>query len=426
MIAVIGGGLTGLALSRELDARGLDHVVLEAAERPGGIVRSASVRDRILEWGPQRTRLTPALAALSEELGIDDEVIVAPADLPLFVYARNALRRVPMSASQILTSDLLGPMARLRFLFEPFSGGLREGETAGDYFVRKFGRQAYDDLFGPLYGGLYASRPSDMPGRFALARTLAELGVDESIVLWFVERRGMDPPPACSFRAGMQTLTDALARRAGSRLSLGESAGSIRVDGAEFVVATAGGPVRASDVVLTVPADVAGELLMPVSSDLAARLDGLTYNPLAVVHLLRTVPADEPLKGLGYQVSFREKTATRGVTWNEGLFPQGGRDGLFTAYLGGASAPEACDLPDDVLGDLAAAEFMAVTGVEAEPISVARTRMPAWDHSWSLLDGMVPPPGLHLCANWETRPGVPGRLAAARRLASRIARGRER
>lgn len=460
LIAVIGGGLTGLALSRELDLRGLDHVVLEAAERPGGIVRSGEVAGRVLEWGPQRTRLTPGLRSLADELRIGGELITAEPGLPLFVFARGRLRRLPASAREFLTSDALGPAARLRVALEPLTAGLREGETAGDFLIRKFGRTVYEDVLGPLYGGLYASKPTEMPARFALARTLAELGIDRSVVLWLLSRGGEGLPPACSFRGGMQTLTDALARRAGARLALGEPAGSIRREDGGFVVSTAGGPVRCSDVVMTAPADVAAEMIAPLDADMAARLDGLAYNPLAIVHLLHEggddaasgiatagaagAPAGpesaaasgapkprrpgrrrDELRGLGYQVSFRESLATRGVTWNDSLFPGAGRDGLYTAYLGGAISPEAVDLPDDRLGALAAEEFAAVTGLAARPIAVARTRMPAWDHSWSLLDGLRFPPGLHACANWETRPGVPGRLAAARRVAARLAREEE-
>lgn len=425
MIAVVGGGLSGLALSRELDLRGLDHVVLEAGDRAGGIVRSGRVRDRVLEWGPQRTRLTQPLRELVAELGIENQLIAAPDDLSVFVYARGRLRRVPTTAREVLRSDLLGWRTRMRMALEPLTGGLRPDETAGAFLIRKFGREAYDDMLGPLYGGLYASRPTDMPARFALARTLSEFGVGRSVVLWLLRRSG-EVPAACSFRDGMQTLTDALARSAGSRLALREAAGTITREGAELVVGTAGGPVRCRAVVLTLPADVAGGLVARLDPEVASRLGRLRYNPLAVVHLLAAHGADADAagsgpRGLGYQVSFREPLATRGVTWNDALFPGADRAGVYTAYLGGAAAPDVVGLPDDRLGALASEEFERVTGLAAEPISVARTRMPAWDHSWNALDGLRWPEGVHACANWESRPGVPGRLAQARAVAASLA-----
>ncbi|HJR53873.1 MAG TPA: FAD/NAD(P)-binding protein, partial [Gemmatimonadota bacterium] len=54
MIGIVGAGLTGLALAHELARRGVEHVVLEAADRPGGVIESARVDGRVLDFGPQR------------------------------------------------------------------------------------------------------------------------------------------------------------------------------------------------------------------------------------------------------------------------------------------------------------------------------------------------------------------------------------
>jgi oxygen-dependent protoporphyrinogen oxidase len=145
----------------------------------------------------------------------------------------------------------------------------------------------------------------------------------------------------------------------------------------------------------------------------AERIRGLVYNPLGVVHL----HAETDLRGLGYQVGLDEDLATRGVTWNDSLF---GREGVYTAYLGGAKNPAVVTEPDDRLGQLAADEFRRVTGWEARVLAVDRERMPAWDVSWRALEGLQLPPGIRIAANWMSRPGIPGRLAEARRLAERL------
>ena len=44
MIAIVGGGITGLALARELTLLDLACVVLEARAEPGGVIRSAPRR----------------------------------------------------------------------------------------------------------------------------------------------------------------------------------------------------------------------------------------------------------------------------------------------------------------------------------------------------------------------------------------------
>ena len=78
MIAIVGGGISGLALGWELAARGADFVVLEAEERVGGVIRSSRVAGHVLDWGPQRVRLTAALTRLIQGLGLRDQLLTAP------------------------------------------------------------------------------------------------------------------------------------------------------------------------------------------------------------------------------------------------------------------------------------------------------------------------------------------------------------
>lgn len=415
MIAIVGAGVTGLALAHELARRGAEHVVLEAADRAGGVVRSGRVGGHLLEWGPQRTRLVGPVRALVAELGLEDEVVTAPSGLPLFVYHAGKLRRVPFSAAEFARTDLLGPLAKLRVLAEPLTAGPRAGERVADYFTRKVGRAAYLHLLGPLYGGLYASDPAEMEMELSLAHVLREFGIGRSLLLPLLRRGGsIDPPAAASFREGMQALPDALFRRHQANVRLSTPVRAIERAGAGWRIGLDDGGVDASHVVLTAAPGAAARLLERAAPDAAARIGSLTCNPLAVVHL----HASTALVGLGYQVSLAESLATRGVTFNDSLFE---RTGVYTAYLGGAKRPEVVAWDDARIAEVAVEEFRAVTGNDAAPLSVARERMPAWDLSWRALRGLALPPGLHLAANWESRPGIPGRLAQAKRLAERLA-----
>ncbi|MGH7447568.1 MAG: protoporphyrinogen oxidase, partial [Longimicrobiales bacterium] len=145
----------------------------------------------------------------------------------------------------------------------------------------------------------------------------------------------------------------------------------------------------------------------------AARIGTLHYNPLTVVHLF----AETDLRGLGYQVSLAEPLVTRGVTWNDALF---GRTGVYTAYLGGARTPWIITETAERAGAIAVSEFRAVTGFDARTLSVEQEKMPAWDRSWSAIQQLPLPPNLHIHANWQSRPGMPGRLRMARRLAEAL------
>lgn len=420
-VAVVGAGITGLSLGYFLERRGVDHVVLEASARPGGVIRTTRLEGRILEHGPQRMRLSGPLDDLVRSLGLDEEMIAVPPGHPLFVVRGGRLRRVPLGPGQFLESDLLSLRGKLRLLSEPFTGPAREGETVGGFLSRKLGREAYEAAAGPLFGGLYGSDPDDMFVRHALAATLGSSGGSSSLLRRFLRRRGDRgaAPPAVSFQDGMERLPAALHEALGERVRLGAPAVALRPSGpgrSGWIVEIGGGRpglICADEVVLTVPAPDAARLLRESAPGAAERLASLRYNSLALVHLEGSCD----LQGLGYQVAFGEPLRTRGVSWNASALR---RDGVYTAFLGGARDPTLLDLDDASIGDIARQELRAVTGCATRVLGVSHARMPAWDRSWSALDDLALPPHLHLCANYESRAGIPGRAARTLELAEHL------
>jgi protoporphyrinogen/coproporphyrinogen III oxidase len=414
VIAIVGGGITGLALSHFLSARGTPHVVLEASGRPGGVIRSGRVEGRILEWGPQRTRLTASIQSLIDELELADQVITAPPALPLFVYARGRLRRVPFSALDFVRSDIASLPGRLAIARDFFTRGAQDQESVADFFTRKIGRELYENLVGPLYGGLYASDPAEMRVGLSLRHVLREFGIGRSLLAPLLKRGGaIQPPPACSFREGMETLPNALFARNRQNVRLKTPVERISRGQSGWDVHLAGETIAASRVVITSPAAATATILADAAPEVAGRIESLVYNPLGVVHL----HSETDLVGLGYQVSFAEALVTRGVTFNDSLF---GRAGVYTVYLGGGKARQVAEWDDELLAETAVREFHDVSGFDARPLAVEREWMPAWDRSWAAIQGMRLPDGIHIAANWESRPGIPGRLAQTARLAEEL------
>jgi len=436
MIGIVGAGISGLSLGVFLEARGVEHEILEASDRTGGVIWSSLHDGRVLDHGPQRTRVTPPVAEMIRILGLGDRMVQVPPDIPLFVYRRGKLRQVPFRPGDLLRTDLLTARGKLRLLLEPFTGPYLRGETVGDFLTRKFGREAYEGVMGPLFGGLYGSDPGEMYVRHSLAETMGSFGVSKSIMGGFLLGRfnRTATPAATSFVDGMQEFTDAMEARVRSRLHLGTGSVGLRPEesapaaataaagdvtgaaGAGWIVTTEGGEERRYDqVVLTIPAEPAAGLLEAVAPEAAARLRHLRYNRLAMVHM---VGDDCGLHGLGYQVGYGEGLRTRGVTWNASAL---GRPGVYTAFLGGARDPAMLERTDEEIGEAARTEFEAVTGCRTRVVAVTRTRVPSWDRTWEALEGLELPAGLHLCTNYESRVGIPGRLARARGLAATLA-----
>ncbi len=438
-IGVVGAGVTGLALTHHLAERGADVVTFEAADRPGGVVRSERIDGTVVEYGPQRVRLTPGVAELVGALGLRDEVVEAADDLPLYVYAGGDLRTVPRSVGAFLRTDLLSVRGKLRLLAEPLTDPIDPAETAAEAFARKLGDEAYRNVAGPLFGGTYGSDPAEMPAEHALAPLLRLEERSGSLLRAAASRLLGDgeTPPAVTFEDGNQRLCEALYEAHDDKVRLNAPVEGVREvgtagetgDGYELSVGggsdgssgTAGGDATDSDtvavdeVVVTAPAGAAADVLEPVAPDAAPKLRSLSYNSVALVFLR----ADDDRRGLGYQVRRDEPLRTRGVTWNGPAF---GRDDLYTCFLGGMTDPEVLELDDDDLGDVAATEFERVLGTEPSVLGVQRLPevIPAYDRSWRALDDLSLPDGVRLVTNYTARLGVPARVREAKRVAGEL------
>ncbi|AEN05250.1 protoporphyrinogen oxidase [halophilic archaeon DL31] len=418
-VAIVGAGLSGLALAHHLDRVGEPFVLYEASAEPGGVVQSNTVDGRVLDIGPQRTRLTPAVTELVHAAGLEPRLRQA-ADRPLYVFHNGDLRRAPTDLRSAVTTDLLSIRGKLRVLGELFAAPPRADETVGTYLRRAFGTEVAERFIGPLYAGLYGSDLDEMYVRHSFGKAVERLDSPRSLLVAALRHRlgDRDLPPVVSFENGLQELALGLANTVADRLELATPVTEIeRGSGAEdaFRIHTATEERTVDDVVFTTPAAVTATLLAGVAPDAAAALEGLTYNPLAVVHLV----ADGGLDAAGYQVALDEPLDTLGVTSNHGLF---GRYGLHTCYLGGGQRPGLLEKSDTALGELAAREFVTTTGLDAESVNVDRLRpgMPAYDKSWTAMDDIELPAGLHLCANFSARAGIPGRARDARQLAESL------
>ena len=417
-VGIVGAGVTGLALSHFLAERGVESVAFEASDEPGGVIRSGRTNGTVLEYGPQRMRLSGPLADLVADLGVEDQLVAAESDLPLYVYADGDLREVPTSLSAFVRTDALSWRGKLRLLKEPLTAPADPEETAADLFVRKFGPEAYHTVIGPLFGGIFGSDPARMPAKHALEGLIRLEEREGSLLVPAAKRLAMngDRPPAVVFEDGNQRLGETLYEATSDRVHLETPVESIREHGDGYLLEAGGDRAVVDDVVVTTPADVSATVLEAVAPIAAARLRELRYNPLALVYL----EADAPKRGFGYQIRKDEPFHTLGVSWNGVAF---GRDDLVTCFFGGMLEPELVSEPEGRLARLACEEYEAVTGCEATFLEVERMHrgFPAHDDTWDALEGLELPDGIHLATNYTSRMGIPSRVRHAKRLAGRFA-----
>src|SRR5262245_45605922 len=122
--AIVGGGISGLALGHGLRARGKDVVVLEASARAGRPIHTCREQGFPAAAGPNGSPdKEPATGRLIASLGLTAQVKVAePATKKRFVWLGGALQPAPASPPAFLRSRLLPFGAKLRALGEIFVG----------------------------------------------------------------------------------------------------------------------------------------------------------------------------------------------------------------------------------------------------------------------------------------------------------------
>ncbi|SIS20663.1 protoporphyrinogen oxidase [Natronorubrum thiooxidans] len=417
-VGVVGAGISGLSLVHSLADHGVDVVAFEARDEPGGIMRSRHVDGHVLELGPQRLRLTPQIESMVDDLGLRDQLRAGDDSQPLYVYHDGELSVVPLSVREALTTDLLSPLGKLRILKEPLTGPAKPGETVDEYLVRKFGRQAARKYLGPLYSGLYGTDPRNMLMEYSLGRALENAGIDGSVLLWVGRKllSGRETPPICTFEDGLGQLSKRLYDAHADAIALETPVTEIHERGEGFELGTDSGTEYVDDVVLTTPAATSAKLLADIDSALEATLQRFNYNPIGMVFLESSFDGD----GIGTLVASHADARISGLTWNASFLD---RDRVFTCYIDPGSDPRMNERSDDELGALAATEFERITGSPAAPIDVHRwdPGMPAYDRSWTAMDELELPSGIHLCSNFVGRPGIPGRVRNATRLAATLA-----
>jgi oxygen-dependent protoporphyrinogen oxidase len=388
-VAIVGGGITGLAAAAwlELD-HGIDDVaVLEASARAGGKVRTTVEDGHTLEWGPQGfLDNAPDTIELVRRVGLGDETVTADgAAADRFILRGGRLRRVPDSPIAFLTSDVLPLGGRLRVLGEPFAPKAPGGdETVFDFARRRIGTTAAEVLVDAMVTGVFAgdSRQLSLAATFPrMAAMEAEHGsLTRALVarVWRARREGRrgggpaGPGGALtSLHGGMERLPAAISDRLGHRLRLSSPVETVESRGPGYGLLGPSAELTAEAILLTTPAADSARLLERLAPAAVDPLREMRTAPIAVV---MTSYGNEgafgrPLRGFGFLVPGCEPTPILGSLFCHAIFPGQSPPGrvFLRTMVGGARAPASVELGDDELVGHVRRALADVLGADPEP-----------------------------------------------------------
>lgn len=381
-IAVIGGGLAGLAAAYALQRRGAAVTLYESEDRVGGRAITDEVDGVSVDAGAQlfaagyerflglarevglgsRLARVPGRDALWRDGRAHDVVygsvtsMVASGGLPFRTKMRLGATYVPFLTRHARALDLHAP--------ERAAPAGLDGETIEAWGVRELDDAFVRALVYPQLGAYYGSLPDETSAGFY--HILARQGMD--VALYGVA-------------GGVGGVAERLAEtilEGGGEVRLGASVEEVRVEGAGGGVrVAAGGEGEPFDgAVLAVPAPVALAVATGLPAALAEWLGAVRYRPSLTLALALDRPSGAPYFGLSFPRGETRFVVAVAVQERKGvpLVPAG--RGMLLAFATPEAAPSLVGLDSrEVLDRMLLEVARAFPGLEAR---ITRARVYRW------------------------------------------------
>ncbi|MEU5239438.1 flavin monoamine oxidase family protein [Streptomyces lydicus] len=351
-VVVIGAGMSGLMAATTLAGKA-DVVVLEAADRPGGRVETVRKGDYWINVGTQFTEGTGPLIDALHEHGIE---MGSLADTSVALVLNGVL---------VDTSNVFALMFRTRMSFMDRVGMAMVGArilSAAPFLESdsRLAKKVRAKLDWRLASDLLRGVRSELTRAVVRSWSGQWMGCEpeETAATQLVVSIGLaltDPAKVPNFAlpiGGNQTLTDILATDLGERLRLRSTVRSVEQSGEGVVVnyVDAGRPVRirAKRAIVSVPSDVALQILPGLPQTHRKAFDDIRYGRYVIVGFFTEEDGPQPWDGLlavstpqlSFQAMFNHAAAMR----KSGPRKPGG---ALACFAGGASADALFELSDE-------------------------------------------------------------------------------
>jgi oxygen-dependent protoporphyrinogen oxidase len=435
-VAVVGGGIAGLATAFRLQRAGVEPLVLERRSISGGIIAPpVPVGDLALEPGPDSLAARkPWGSALCRDLGL---TLIPPGAAGAFLWTgsglvphlRGAPFGIPGDVGEVLRWPGVSSRGRVRALADLVKRTRRHGaeETLGELLRRRLGDEATDRAIAPLLAGLHAGDVDRLSAPATFPELVAWEASQGSLIRGAQAAQraasGADPGPLfLRPRSGMRELVDALAAALGERLRPDVEVTGV---GDRTVELADGSSEQVDAVVLACGAPASLALLGPGAP---AGLSTIGSVSTGVVFLLYPAgTADALPDGTGFVVPRGAAPMTAATflsrKWPD---PRFGDRAVVRCYVGGAGDEDVLDAVDDDIVDACARHLSAVLDLPAPAASRVHrwwNAMPQYERGHrdrvdQIRGGL--PPGIFLVGSAFDGVGVSDLARAAEETAGRV------
>lgn len=449
MIAVVGGGISGLATAWYLAQAGRSCTLIEKQPRLGGVIDTSQWEGCILEGGPDSfLGAKPEAMQLIRELGIESEVISSNdhqrvtfiwKDGRMVPLPDGLMMMVPTKIMPVVRSPLLSWPTKIRMGLEYVTArrGLKPERSVAEFVREHYGQETVDYLAEPLLSGVYGGNPEALSVNAVLPRFIELEHKYGSLTRGVLASRKLakggsgDSALFRTMKRGLGHLVETLHSRIGDRMRVVHGmVETIERSENGWRLRVGGDWMAAEHAVLAVPAYQAGALLTPHDPELGRLFQTIDYSSSMTIALVyRNLPA--PPAGFGFLVPKKERRKLMAGTWVQNKFPYRAPEGysVLRCFIGGPGSDAVLHEPDEMILREVLEDVRVLTGVTARPdyhrITRWRRSMAQYTlgHSYRLKQiesRMARLPKLLLAGNAYSGIGIPDCIRTGKLAASKI------
>ncbi len=446
-VAIVGGGVSGLATAYYLRCKGIPCRLFERQRRLGGLILTERAHGCLVEGGPDSWLAEKRwMRDFVEELGLGSQVLGSNDRMRrTFVARKGRLVAMPDSMRmlapskpwQIATTSLLGPVGKARMAMEWFRRPVeREDRSVADFVRDHFGSEVVQYLAQPLIAGVYGAAPESLSARQAIPRFVEYERRYGSILRGTFKNRRRTARDSLflTLRGGMGSLIEALERRVTGHCEIvNDRVRELRRGEGVWTLVTEEGSFGADTVILATPAHEASRLVATADAALAelvGRIDCLSSAVVALAYPGKGF--GHSLGGFGFLVPSAEGGSVAACTWVKTKFD--GRSPaetvLLRAFMAGRAADWALDAEDSAVVSRTDRELRRWMGFQPAPAGASVYRwkkaMPVYpvDHDGlirAIEERLARLPGLLLAGNGYSGLGIPDCVRRSERIAEAVA-----